>query len=1042
MLDTVMSQLASCSAMPRALPDGLYEHLLTAGLSSELDALEPHRQRVLAPLEVSDSHEVLARHLMTEVARVLSDVPRSERPKAQIAIINRLLTKLRSIDSEEGAALEGALVADPGQELLAIHRGGVPTRPATPLASSTLLTRNRTEPSLGSELAHEVGSADRIDVLVAFISMGGLRALRSVLEGFALRGDGKAERLRILTTVFTGTTEAKAVEALALLPGARVKVSYDVRRTRLHAKAWLFHRATGLHTAYVGSANLTSTALGSGQEWMVKVCAADLPHVIEKFQGTFDALWHDPEFEPYDPRSEADIERLRAALRCQREPSLVPEQFFTLRPFPFQEEILDRLSTERLVHGRKRNLVVAATGTGKTLVAAFDYERQVRRVGVPPRLLFVAHRKELLVQARAAFRQVLRDGSFGELLVDGEMPRDWQHVFASIQSVSRHDVLSDRGADYFDYVVIDECHHAPADSYRTLVPRLRPEILLGLTATPERTDGKSLLPDFDGHVAAELRVWHALERQLLVPFEYYGISDNTDLTNVRMTRSGYDAAQLADVYTANDLRLNLIDKQLRERVADLGQMRALAFCVSIEHAEYMARSLTQRGVPALAVHGQTDDEVRNDAPRRLRAREVNVLCTCDLYNEGVDLPFVDTLLLLRPTSSAVLFLQQLGRGLRHDAGKLSCLVLDFIGQHRSDFRFDDVLCAITNLRRTELADAVERGFPYLPSGCVLQLDRVAQEQVLRSIRTQLRGRARMVEDLREHCREHAQPTLRSYLEASRRALEEVYGEGGSWTALRRQAGLVQVGEHVEAAAAKLGQLLHIDEPARLRVLTNPPSAGAGPLELRRYSMLATQLERFGVIKAAEDIAAYLTSDPVLREEVEQLREVLHERVALPHDVYPVADWPLALHRHYGSREVLAAIGRAAPGKKNPGVLKGVFRVPDRKQELLFVTLDKSARSFSPTTRYRDRAISPTLFHWETPSAASTTRESGRRYIESPQNGWSFFLFVRSNTDAAYAFLGQAHYVSHERDRPIAITWRVDSPLPAALYDSYATLAQG
>jgi HKD family nuclease len=562
--------------MPRALPDGLYEHLLTSALAHDLTGLGS-RQHSLAALDPSDSHEVLARHIMLEVARALKSVEGKERVAAQVSIANRLLHELSKLSTEAAEAMTGVEVSDRGAKLHAVFRGTeAPGRPSTPLASSTLLTRKRSEPSLGSELAKEIESADRIDVLVAFISMGGIRALRPALEAFALRGDGKSERLRVLTTVFTGTTEVRALQELARLPGASVKVSYDTRRTRLHAKAWLLHRDTDLHTAYIGSANLTSTALGSGHEWMMKVCAADLPQVIKQFSGTFDVLWSDPEFEELDPNNVESIERLRTALKQQREPSAEAMHFFTLRPFSFQEEILDRLEAERSIHARRRNLVVAATGTGKTLIAAFDYERQVRAAGVRPRLLFLAHRKELLVQARDTFRQVLQDGAFGEMLVDGELPRAWDHVFASIQSASRQDLIAHRGAEHFRYVVVDECHHAPAESYRALVPHLKPEILLGLTATPERTDGKSLLPDFDGHIAAELRIWHAMERQLLVPFEYYGISDNTDLTRVRMTRGGYDEAELAAVYTSNDIRANLIEKQLRDRVADpylLGRRR-------------------------------------------------------------------------------------------------------------------------------------------------------------------------------------------------------------------------------------------------------------------------------------------------------------------------------------------------------------------------------------------------------------------------------------------------------------------------------------
>jgi superfamily II DNA or RNA helicase/HKD family nuclease len=1036
--------------MGRLLADGLYEHVVTGALARELSKLEQGRNHDIGDLDAADSHLVLARHLASEVERVLATVVRAERPKAQVEIVNRLLAELRSL-VPRGAELSGdasesvqdAQVEPPGRELRAIFRAVRPERPATPLASSTLLTRNRAEPSLGGELAREIASSDRIDVLVAFVTVGGVRVLREALESFVQRGSGS--RLRVLTTVFTGTTEVNAVESLALLPGATVKISYDVRRTRLHAKAWLFHRETGLHTAYVGSANLTSTALGSGQEWMVKVCAADLPHVIEKFRGTFEGLWNDAEFEPYDPGAESSRARLREALQGEKGRDEGPRVFFSLRPLPFQEEILDRLAAERLVHGRRRNLVVAATGTGKTVVAAFDYVRQIPPSGIPPRLLFLAHRRELLDQARDTFRHALHDGAFGELLVGSEEPARFDHVFATIQSAVSRKLLERLGPEHFRYVVVDECHHAPAESYRALIPKLLPDILLGLTATPERPDGKSLLPDFDGHVAAELRIWHALDRQLLVPFEYYGISDSTDLTRVRWSRTGYDAAGLAGVYTGNEARVDLVVRQLERRVADVRQIRALAFCVSIEHAEFMAKALTARGLPALAVHGNMTEADRADAPRRLREQSVNVLCTCDLYNEGVDLPFVDTLLLLRPTASATLFLQQLGRGLRLSPGKPTCLVLDFIGRHRAEFRFDATLSALTGIPRARLTRAVEEGFPLLPSGCAFQLDAVARQQVLASLKTHLGRRSRIVEEVKELAAESEKRlSLGRYLEATGRDLEEIYQAGG-WTKVRRDAGLVP-GEDDDAddLSRRLGWLLHVDEPTRIRLWAQAVegrSSSFSETDRTRLSMLGFQLQHRGVLQTAEETLAYVGARQGIREEFLELSELLADRVSLPEDLYPVPEWPLALHRHYSRREIAAGVSYVTPGDKGGVPQGGILKLPG-KREILLVTLDKSSKSFSPTTRYRDYAISPTLFHWETQSVASVTRESGRRYIESPGNGWSFYLFVRADQDAPYAFAGPVTYVSHEGDRPIAVTWELRAQLPAGLYGRFATLAQG
>ncbi len=1024
----------------RVLEEGLYEHVITEQLARDLDATDA-LERLIEPLDDVSAHTHLARHLTREIERALASLPAEHRAERAREVSSSMLEHLAGLVKPDAAelVLEQRLTP-PAQRLLSLHRGAAPERPETPLGTSTLLTRNPREPSFGHELARELATADRVDAIVAFVTLGGVRTLLDSLHQFARR-DGAT--LRLLTTTFTQTTEIAALDAIAALPGAQVKVSYDTRRTRLHAKAWLFHRRTGLTTAYVGSANWTHTALGPGQEWMVKICAADLPHVIDKFGGTFDTLWADDEFEAYAPDDDNHRARLERALAA----SAVTDSFLVaLHPLPFQQEILDRLAAERSVHGRRRNLVVAATGTGKTVIAALDYARHAAALGTPPRLLFLAHRAELLEQARKTFRYALQDASFGELLVGNHRPERWEHVFASIQSAASGDLVDRFGPTYFRHVVVDECHHVPARSYQAVVPRLQPDLLVGLTATPERSDNQSLLPDFDGHIAAELRLWHALDDQLLAPFEYYGISDGVDLRKVRWTRAGYDAGALGDLYTGDHARADLIRHQLARRVGDPRTIRALGFCVSVAHAEFMAARFTAAGIPSLAIHA--DSPERDDAPARLRDRRVNVLFTCDLYNEGVDLPFVDTLLLLRPTQSATLFLQQLGRGLRLHPGKATCLVLDFIGQHREEYRFDAILPAFTGIPRGHLRDAVERGFPYLPAGCALQLDHDARAQVLRSLRAAVGGARRLAAELLELSATGDRPRLARFLELTGRELGEVYDAGG-WTTLQRRAGVLAPADDpaaIDELSRLLGRFQHVDEPARLRTYRDVlREAIAGTprvlddLTRRRVMMFESRVRDAGVLPAAEQVVAYLAARPTIVAELEELREVLEARVALPGHVLPVADWPLALHCHYTRREIVAAVGQVAAGSKPLNLQAGVLKLKDTRRELLFVTLDKSGKGFSPTTRYRDYAISPTHFHWETQSAASVTRDSGRRYLDSATNGWTFFLFVRPAPGSAFAFIGPAVLERHEGDRPIAITWRLATPLPAALYERYATL---
>jgi superfamily II DNA or RNA helicase len=489
----------------------------------------------------------------------------------------------------------------------------------------------------------------------------GLRLLQPALSQFLQAQPRRS--LRVLTTIYLGATNRRALDWL-VAHGAEVRVSYDTRRTRLHAKAWLFHRpglsgSPPASTAYIGSSNLSTAALHDGLEWNVRLSAHDNGGILAKFQAAIESYWEEGEFEPYRA-SELEQRRFDRAVREESAgdsaADATPLSFFDIRPYAYQQEILEKLAAERSLHGRWRNLVVAATGTGKTVIAALDYARQAGPGH--PSLLFVAHRREILQQSLATFRQVLRDGAFGELLVDGQRPNQWRHVFASVQSLAGLDP-ADLAPDSFDVVIVDEFHHAAAASYERWLRHLAPDLLLGLTATPERTGGEDILHWFDGRIAAELRLWSALEQGLLCPFHYFGLHDGTDLSRIEWRRNGYATEALANLYTADDARLRLILRELTDKVTNLAEMRALGFCVSVEHAHWMARKFVATGLRAAALDASSPRDERAEQIRSLRTGELQILFAVDLFNEGLDIPEIDTVLFLRPTESAIVFLQQL-----------------------------------------------------------------------------------------------------------------------------------------------------------------------------------------------------------------------------------------------------------------------------------------------------------------------------------------------------------------------------------------------
>lgn len=1044
------------------LPEGLYDLLLTEGLASRLD---PARADVR---DLADGAELLADALARQLGAILEDLGGDDADKArrQLELVNALLGELRQRlrAAAKPAGEEGSidLVASPLRLLKAVKADGrFPVAPEVGLAAPWLFTAGKGSPSLLQEIRRELASADQIDILVSFITVSGVRKLQDVLQQVtALGSDGRPRRpIRILTTTYTGATEVRALDELARLPGCEVRVSLDGRRTRLHAKAWIFHRRTGFGSAYVGSANLSGAALTGGLEWTVKLSQRAQESLFARAVAHFETLWADNEFERYDPNIEEHRRALAQALRREATVDGVPASvgFFDLQPKTYQQEMLEQLASER-AHGRRRNLLVAATGTGKTVVAAFDYRNTCRRLGGRPRLLFVAHREEILRQARRTYREVLRDPEFGELLAGGNEPEQYDHLFATIDSLTSRDVVANLGAEYWHSVVLDECHRLAADRFDAFVTAIRPHLLLGLTATPERSDGQPIARYFDprpdGSPAVELRLWRALDLQLLAPFEYYACDDETDFAEVPWDRPGEREA-IDKLVTGNDVRARLVIDEWRRLAADAGRCRALVFCVSVAHAQFMADRLNRAGLPAACVVGSTSPEERRRAPQRLAEGKVCALVTVDLYNEGVDLPEVDTLLLLRPTQSPVLFQQQIGRGLRLAKGKDSCLVLDFVGQHRADFRFDRLLSSLTGLSRRELVDSVERGFGTLPPGCHIHLQRQTREQVLKGLRaitTQNWPRLRSELQAYAVLRGRASVCLADFLREQALELEDVYrassGQARSgWTALKRDAGLMveEPGPEEEYFSRRFADLLHIDDPRRCDVLAAVAAADAGrPLAQQAIDpvaaqMLAYQVDgRYEQLGPAEAFLQRIGHNPGIGDELEQLAGLLQARSTLPVEPLPgLEDTPLCLHAAYGVREVLTAVGWLTARRRAP-FQAGVLPLKDKKTELLFVTLDKS-EGYHERIAYRDYAISVERFHWQTQNSAGPDTIAGRRYLEGRQQGWQFQLFVRARKGDAYRACGPVTLESAEGDRPMTIVWKLRVPLPARLFREFSVL---
>jgi hypothetical protein len=573
--------------------------------------------------------------------------------------------------------------------------------------------------------------------------------------------------------------------------------------------------------------------------------------------------------------------------------------------------------------------------------------------------------------------------------------------------------------------------------------------LLGLTATPERSDQLDVLSWFGGRASAEIRLPDAINRRLLCPFQYFGIADSVDLTGLAWQRGGYRIDDLDRLYTGNDIRAKLVLEKLCDTVLNVAEVRGLAFCVSVAHAEFMARFFNDNGLPSIALSSESNDEERNSAQRRLRDRTVNFIFVVDLYNEGVDIPEIDTVLFLRPTESLTVFLQQLGRGLRLHSDKDCLTVLDFIGAQRKEFRFASRFRALSGKPTAKLDDEIEAEFPHLPSGCVIKLERVAQQRVLDNVRESIRlVRPRMLASLRDlKIYLGRTPTLEDAIDYFDTTLDELL-KRGLWSRLLEDAG---IGDSIDAPdeqqlAKGLYRLSHINCPQQIVVLTEYIQS-AGPEAVAKSSalieMLHTTLWGTQHLELSLELAEKkLRANPSV---ISDLRAVLDYRLKhspLLASPSSSAYDPLAIHAAYTRDEILVALGHWSFNNR-PSQREGVLHLKDRKLDIFFVTLQKSEDEYSPTTMYEDYLISHDLFHWQSQSNTSEQSPTGQRYIRHSALGYTPLLFVRetkslpSGLSAPYHFLGPCKYVNHTGSRPISITWKLLNSVPTRLLRTMA-----
>jgi superfamily II DNA or RNA helicase len=656
------------------------------------------------------------------------------------------------------------------------------------------------------------------------------------------------------------------------------------------------------------------------------------------------------------------------------------------------------------------------------------------------------------MQSQACFQGILQDQNFGDLFVGNHRPEQIDHLFLSIQTFNSQDWSSKTSADFYDYILVDEFHHAAAASYQQLLAYYQPKVLLGLTATPERMDGKDILQYFGGHPTAELRLPEAIERSMLCPFRYFGVTDNVDLRPLRWENGGYAKTELTNVYALQtktaQRRAELILQSIEHYTTDVSRIRGVGFCVSVKHAEFMADYFNQKGVPSRCLTGKSSDELREQAKQELMEGRIRFIFVVDLYNEGVDIPAIDTILFLRPTESLTIFLQQLGRGLRLADGKECLTVLDFIGQANKKYRFEEKFSALLNNSNRRVVDEIRHGFTAVPHGCYVQLEKKARDYILDNIRATLNNRQGIIQKIRDFTSNTSKElNVINFLSYYCLDIHQLYRKNNkeSFARLCVEAGVrenfQEPDEVILTKACK--RIVAIDSRRWLQFLRDflpqiqkRSEHDFTPLENRmrqmfHFTIWQDSVEKAGFSNLRESLQV-LERNPILLQEIEDILTYQQEHLDFVDQRCDLGfDCPLDVHCHYTRDQIFAAMDYYKPNT----IRQGVFHLPEKKLDVFMVTLNKSDKYYSPSTMYNDYSMNAKLFHWQSQSTTSDTSPTAQRYFHHRENGDRILLFVREYGDdlcgkAPYLFLGTANYVRHNGSRPINIIWQLDVPIPA------------
>jgi len=566
-----------------------------------------------------------------------------------------------------------------------------------------------------STILHELGNCEEFYISVAFLTTSGVAVLINSLISLEKKG----VKGKILVSQYLNFTQPEALKKLLKFRNIELKI---LTKGNAHSKGYIF-KSNEHYNLIVGSSNLTASALTENKEWNLKITGLRSSEIVDKLLDEF----HN------DFRNATDVtnsfilnyqtiyDKQRLVQQSSNGLTFVDEK---INPNSMQEEALSNLAQLRL-EKKNKALIISATGTGKTYLSAFDVESFN-----PKKLLFVVHRFNIAKKALESFEQIFRGQKKLGLYSGNLKELDADFIFSTVQTISRESHLSNFDKEFFDYIIIDESHRSGAESYLKLIKHFNPKFLLGMTATPERTDGNDIFSLFDHNIAYEIRLNRAMEEDMLSQFHYYGITD------LKVNNETIETTKDFNLLATNE-RVDKIIEKAKFYGTDNGITRGLAFCSRNEEAEMLSLKFNERGFKTISLSGNDSDEHRSNAIQKLESNDLSqkldYIFTVDIFNEGVDIPKVNQILMIRPTESAIIFVQQLGRGLRKTEGKDFLTIVDFIGNHKNNYLIPIALYGDTSYNKDTLRKLISEGSRMLPGSSTINFDEISKENIFKSI---------------------------------------------------------------------------------------------------------------------------------------------------------------------------------------------------------------------------------------------------------------------------------------------------------------------